>query len=368
MIKKFIFLLLLVFVTQPNALVFDIENEKTLNNTINHQIKDTFVFSGLAVYLNQLSYYVVDNTVKQIDPTNTEVITLNQNQWLAIVGRFNVLAIQANQASVSFVGEKLTLKLNGARPITHLLQKNQLDTINPELDQIRYQHLWYPFAQLAKLSETTMVFIKQALSTNWGVAILLFAVVVKLLLLPISILTVKYQRKVSEVSTKLEPILKKIKATHDGEEAHIRLMQAHKHLGVSPFYTLKPLMSTLIQIPVLIAVFNALGEMPQFNGVPFLWFNDLAYPDNLVNLPFTIPLLGDSLNLMPFLMLIVTVISTILFTNSKATNLEVTKQKRNLYLMGVVFFVLFYPFPSAMVMYWMFATLLQIIQQRFIRI
>lgn len=368
MLNRIVLIILFTTTTVSNAQSLTIENQKNLNDTINQQVRESFIFNGLAIYLNQLSYYLVDENIQPIDPTDKDTIILKQNQWFAIVGRFNVLVIQAKDTSVSFTNEKVSIKLNGSNVTSHLVKKDQLANIDPLLDQIRYQHLWYPFAQLAKLSEASIVFLKKTISQSWGLAILMFAVIVKLLLLPISLLTVKYQRKVSEVSTKLEPKLKEIKSKYDGEEAHNHLMQAHKDLGVSPFYAMKPMMSTLIQIPILIAVFNALGEMSQFSGVSFLWIKDLAYPENIMQFSVNTPLLGSSLNLLPFLMVLVTIISTILFSNSKATPTEMTKQKRNLYIMGFVFFILFYPFPAAMVMYWMFANVLQIIQQKFIKI
>jgi YidC/Oxa1 family membrane protein insertase len=145
-------------------------------------------------------------------------------------------------------------------------------------------------------------------------------------------------------------------------------MNAHKELGVSPFYTLKPMLGSLIQVPILIAVFNALGEMPQLDGESFLWIENLAYPDSIGHLPFAIPMFGDTISLLPFIMTAVTLYSTIIFRNRHAPEAEVKSQKRNLYLMAGAFFILFYPFPAAMVLYWTLANMLQTIQQQVIKI
>ena len=141
-------------------------------------------------------------------------------------------------------------------------------------------------------------------------------------------------------------------------------MAAHKELGVSPFYTLRPMLGSFIHIPIMIAIFNALGEMPQFAGQSFLWIKDLAYPDAIIQLLFTIPMFGDSINLLPFLMTIITVYSVIVFQNKYASEAEVKRQKRNLYFMAFAFFVLFYSFPAVMVLYWSLVNILQIIQQK----
>ena len=123
-----------------------------------------------------------------------------------------------------------------------------------------------------------------------------------------------------------------------------------------------------IQIPVWIAVFNALGEMPQLEGVHFLWIESLAHPDAIAALPFVIPFFGSSVNLLPLLMTAVTLASASLFQDRLAPQEELKKQKRNGYLMAFVFLVLFYPFPAAMVLYWTLSNALQIVQQRVIRV
>ena len=56
------------------------------------------------------------------------------------------------------------------------------------------------------------------------------------------------------------------------------------------------MLPTLIQIPVLIAAFNTLGEMPQIADASFLWIDDLAYPDTVAELPFVLKILLNLIN------------------------------------------------------------------------
>jgi len=170
------------------------------------------------------------------------------------------------------------------------------------------------------------------------------------------------------VQAVLAPEISHIKAHYRGEEAHNLILEAYKKYGVSPFYTLKPLLVSFLQVPILVAVFNALGEMPQFTGSSFLWITDLAYPDRVFLLPWQMPMFGDSFNVLPFVMSFVALFSTIIFQNQYAPTTEVKQQKRNLYLMVLVFFVLFYPFPAVMVLYWALANILQTVQQQIIKI
>jgi YidC/Oxa1 family membrane protein insertase len=354
--------------TNENGLIEGLK--KSPNALITERVQENFKFFGLASYYNNLNYFLVDkDSLKRVKQDN--LIVVRRGQWLAIVGRFNVLLVQAVGLAVHTEESKLIINnpevLNLPNNKVMLATKTTLALIAPELDQIRYSHLWEPLAWLTKLVEYILIAIHTHVISNWGLTIIMFSVLLKLVVFPVGVLTVRSQRRVSQVQALLAPQLIKIKENYDGEEAHNHLMAVYKKLGVSPFYTLKPMLFSLFQIPVLIAVFNALGEMPQLTE-PFLWMGNLAYPDAIKYLPHSIPLLGDSINLLPFFMTAVTLYSTIIFQNRHAPDSEIKRQKRNLYFMAVVFFVLFYPFPAVMVFYWTLANIMQTIQQQIIKI
>lgn len=342
-----------------------------LSLSLTAQIEERHTFYGLASYYNNVNYYIVSsNGFRRISAG--DAIDLKQDQWFAIVGRLNVGLIRAIGNPVYLDTSNLMNEKPSSRSelntFVRVVRKSELSSIAPELDQIRYAHLWGPLAWLAKVVETALVAIQSHIVSNWGFAVVIFSVLLKFLLLPLGVMTVRFQRRVSKVQAQLVMKLAEIKTNYDGEEAHNRLMMAHKNLGVSPFYTLKPMLGSLIQIPILIAVFNALGEMPQLDGQSFLWIENLAYPDAMGHLSFAIPMFGDTISLLPFIMTIVTLYSTIIFQNRHAAEVDVKRQKRNLYLMAAAFFVLFYPFPAVMVLYWVLANILQTIQQQIIKI
>jgi YidC/Oxa1 family membrane protein insertase len=372
--KSNITLLILLFITitgntsenNKQELTFDLNNTTTLNYLINNQVKEQYPFYGLATYLNQVQYYLVEeNTIHDLDRNNQDTIPLNSQQWLAVAGRSNVLLIKAGNAEISF-NENEQLSIQQVKPDgqSYLVKKEDLKAFAQELDQIRYNHLWAPFAFIAKLIESLLVFIQASTALSWGLSIVIFSLIIKLMMLPISLMTSKSQEKTSKITSQLQPQLKAIKSKYNGEIAHNKIMQAHKDLGVSPFYTLKPMMSFLIQIPILIAVFNVLGELPHLINEPFLWFDDLSKPDSLMTLSFHIPLLGTHFNLMPIVMTVITLLSTIFHTDKHASQEGNKKQKFKLYLMAAGFLLLFYPFPVAMVMYWALANFWQFGQQK----
>lgn len=246
---------------------------------------------------------------------------------------------------------------------------DELTPLLPEVqpDALSYQHLWGWLRPLARLAEAALYWL-HGLVSHWGIAIGLLALLVKLVLMPLTLWSNRLQRSVSRHQSELHPILAAIKREHDGEEAHNRIMAAYRERGITPFHTLKPMLSMLILIPVFIAVFNALGEMTGLRGAPLWWISDLSLPDRVASLPWRIPLLGDGLNLLPFVMTGLTVLSTLTYQNSAASSDELARQKRNLLWMAAAFLILFYPFPSAMVLYWAFVNLWHALGQRLIRL
>ena len=337
-------------------------------------VSDSYPFAGLAKFYNSSAQFYLRHDGR-VEYTDALPDSLALQDWWGWKGRYRIAVLSAPGATVLESAGTLELRWPVAAPVSLVIYLGKPGVIHDSgvipasgFDEVRYSHLWAWLGGLSRLVEWSLVSLNAALGVGWGIAILLLAVLVKLLLLPASMLTLRLQQDVSRYQSQLEPQLSRIKAECDGEDAHKRIMAAHSDLGITPFYTLKPLFASLIQIPFLVAIFNALGEMPQLQGADFLWIANLAYPDAVAPLPFDIPFFGDTLNLLPFVMTVVTLIATLCFSNAHAPAQELRRQKRNLLVMSVVFFVLFYPFPAAMVWYWTVANALQLLQQRLVRI
>jgi len=324
---------------------------------IDNFVRDKYQYSGLASYYADVAYFIVaKDQIKQL--SNHSVYIVPESGWLAAVGRFEVLLISSKNLSVQIKKNSPTdIVLGHIDPSelsAKIVTKSDLSLIAPELDALRYHQLWAPLAWLSKVVENSLVFIQTNIISYWGLAILLFSILLKIILTPLHILTIRVQQHTANISEQLSLKLRAIKSQYDGEEAHNLIMAEHKKLGVSPFYILKPLIVSLIQVPILIAVFNALGEMHQLQGHSLFWINDLSYPDSVGQLPFTIPFFGNNISLLPFIMSI----ATLVFAHITGLG-----RSMKLYLMTTVFFILFYPFPAAMLVYWTIVNALQAIHQ-----
>ena len=327
-------------------------------------VAETRRFHGLAHYLNGLRYFRVGaDGLAEMRPGETA--TLGDGDWFAAVGRFNVLAVRGQGAVIAIDQRSITLDApEGHAEVPGIVtSKPHLHALDPGLDRLRYAHLWAPLAALSRLVEAAIVLVERTVGAGWAVALVLFAVLVKLALLPVSLATASFQRQASAHRAALAPVLESIKREYRGEEAHNRIMAAHKARGITPFYTLKPTLGLFVLLPVLIAIFNALAEMPQFAGAGFLWIEDLAYPDDIFPLPATLPFLGDTFNLLPWLMALVSVAASLRFRDPHASPADLRRRRQGLLLMAAAFLVLFYPFPAAMVLYWLLNNLFQLVQQ-----
>jgi YidC/Oxa1 family membrane protein insertase len=333
---------------------------------INSSVKESFDFFGLATYFNDVNYFLVSDE-KIVNLREVDAITTTSGQWILAVGRFKVLAAMQEGLKIQLADSGLLLSQTKKAPSSSLnlwlLDKNKLSELSPHLNSIRYQHLWAPLAWLSRTVEAAIVVIHQ-MGASWGVSIILLSIFLKFFLFPLNLWTTKVQQASSKVQSSMEPELTIIKSKYDGEQAHNLIMQVYKDHGVSPFYAMKPILASFIQIPILIAVFNALGEMPQLDGESFLWIENLAQPDALFTGQYAISMLGNSFNALPIIMTFIAVASTIAFRNLHASPLELRRQKRNLYVMAAIFLILFYPFPAAMVLFWTTNNLIQIGQQK----
>ncbi len=187
---------------------------------------------------------------------------------------------------------------------------------------------------------------------NYGVAIILLSLSVKVLMFPLTHVADKWQAQVNATSSMLKPKLDEIKKNYKGEEAHNKILAVYKDHDISQFYTLRSLFGFLIQIPIFIAAFDMLAENFMLGQAAFLWIEDLGKPDSLFALPFTLPFFGGQFNLLPFAMTLLTILSAIVQEEADLTPDLMRQQRIKLFLMAVAFFLLFYTFPAGMVLYW----------------
>ncbi len=313
---------------------------------------------GFAGRSQQISIVRVDRAgVTSLDP-GADALPLASGDWSGVRNRFWALLVRTDAAAnvASAAPGSVTVRLGPERVhVFHFysgpIARGLLEATDPALGGLLFVQLWFWVRWIA----LGMLLLLNTLLTwvgNAGVSIVLLAVCVKLLMRPLSHTAERWQRGVNDTRSKLQPGIDEIKANFRGGERSQRLLELHREHGVSPFFGLKSMLGVLIQIPVFFAAYHVLDESFGLSNVGFLWIADLTEPDRFVVLPFAIPFFGDAINLLPFAMSAITILSSRLFDDGSLPAELLRKQRRSLYAMAFAFFVLFYSFPAGMVLYW----------------
>lgn len=202
----------------------------------------------------------------------------------------------------------------------------------------------------------------EAVTGNWGVAIIIVAVLVRMVTYPLARRAMVAQKRFNEINERLKPALKEIKREFKGGEQSERILALYKQHGVSPMAGVKPLLIVMLQLPVFVALFQILERAPDLHGASFLWVTDLSRPDRLFPLGFDVPWMGGYFCALPFLL----ALSVVLAGGLAPGGRHDSNRTRRLWVSGAMalaFFVGFYPFPAGLMIYWIANNLLQLLQQ-----
>jgi len=193
---------------------------------------------------------------------------------------------------------------------------------------------------------------------NYGIVLILFAFLIRIVTGPLMKKSAKSTQKMQMIQPKIKAVQAKFKS--DPTKMNAEVMKLYKLHGVNPVGGCLPM---LIQMPLLIALFSVFRNTIEFRGVPFFgWIADLSQPDVIFTLPFSIPIYGSGVAILPIVMGL-----TMFFQQKISTATADSSQKPMMYMMTGFFFLLFNGFPSGLNLYYAVSNILNIIQQKRIR-
>ncbi len=194
---------------------------------------------------------------------------------------------------------------------------------------------------------------------NYGWAIILMTLLLKFAFAPLTHMSYESMRKMQAIQPKLKSLQERYKK--DPTKMNREVMDLYKRNKVNPMGGCLPMVA---QIPVFIAFYQVLNETIELKGAPFImWIHDLAEPDKLFHLPFSLPVLGDAFNLLPLFMI------GSMFWQQKLTPQPgtSTEQAQAMQFMPLIFGFLFYKMPSGLVLYWFLNNILTVFHQLVIK-
>ena len=205
------------------------------------------------------------------------------------------------------------------------------------LADIFYNIIIFPIEQIISLS---FIFVFR-ISRNIGFSVLGVSFAFSIITLPLYLMVEKIQHAERDIQATMKPKIDVIKSVFFGNERFMRLTAYYRHNGYNPIYSLRSSLSVLVQVPFFIAAYHFLSHLELFHGVSFGPISNLALPDYL----FGIGML--KINILPIIMTIINWASSSVYTKGFSV-----RDKIQLYGMSLVFLVLLYNSPAALVIYW----------------
>jgi len=323
------------------------------------------LFAGPTAYVNGA---LVETKAKKL--TDGPVVLQGKVSWAGYVdnyfmtsvvpttGNANTVTVQGSeqQARTVIAEGAQTLPAHGAKSFAYTMyfgpKKLQiLQTAGHDLDQA-VNYGW--FDVLAKPMLWLLNFFYQYIG-NYGIAIILVTVLIKLTFWPITQKGMKSMKNMQKLQPKISKLKEKFK--NDPAKMNQEMMGLYKTYKVNPVGGCLPM---LIQIPFFFALYRVLMAAIELRHAPFmLWINDLSAPDRLgigVDIPY--------LHGIPILTLLMGA-SMYLQQKMSPTTAD-PAQARIMQFLPVIFTFMFINFASGLVLYWFINNLLSILQQQLI--
>ncbi len=221
------------------------------------------------------------------------------------------------------------------------------------------------YGWLTSISKVLLAFLNAVhrVIPNYGISIIILTIIIKAILFP---LTRKSQVSMFRMQ-QLQPMVSQLKEKykHDKQRMGKEQMLLFKKHGANPMSGCLPM---LLQLPVFFALFRTLQLSFEMRQAPFMfWINDLSRPDTLLLLPFTIPFLGNALNILPLIMTGASFAQMKLTPKAPAADSQAQAQQKMMSFMPIMFAFILYHMPSGLTVYWTTSTIFSIIESLVIR-
>ena len=192
---------------------------------------------------------------------------------------------------------------------------------------------------------------------NYGLIIIIFAFLIKLVTYPLSMASTKSMKKMSA----LQPALKELQEKYKDNPAKLQseLGRIYKEAGVNPIGGCLPV---VLQMPLLFAMFYVFRSSIQLRQHSFLWAKDLSVPDSILDFGFTIPMYGNHIAVFPILMA-VTVFMQQKITPTTQSN---EQMKVMMYMFPAMMLLFFNNMPAGLGLYYLMFNIFSVAQQFYI--
>jgi len=330
-------------------------------------IKDELTYYSAAVYQGEEKY---SPKTKPLGQEKTERM-LYPTDWVGVRTKYFFTALVPNEkapgaevlavedgSSKEFGVGLLFNTLSPFRSTLYLgpLEYSRIKALGNSLDQIM-NFGWAFIRPISKGVHWVLLFLHNYIP-NYGFVLLLFSVLIKIIVYPLTSKSLNSTRKMQAI----QPLLNELKEKYKNDQKKFAQaqMSLFKEHGVNPLSGCVPV---FLQMPLLFALFTVFRSSIELRGAPFiLWIQDLSRPDVVLDLGINLPLYGSGVAILPLLM----GLTMFLQMKSAPTGQGPGQQKFMMYFMNGFFILIFNQFPSGLVLYYTLFNVLTIIQQKYL--
>jgi YidC/Oxa1 family membrane protein insertase len=327
-----------------------------------------FTFTGPAVYTDAKKFQKVE--FKDIAKGSTSHEKTADNGWVAMVQHYFASAwlvnapgarefrsakVADNHYTVAMVlplGEVVPggSKVHESTLFAGPQEENKLAALAPGLELVK-DYGW--FTVLSKPLFWLLDKLHNLLG-NWGWAIVALVVLLKIAFYWLNASAYRSMGKMKALAPRVEEL--KTRYKDKPQEMQQAMMRIYKEEKVNPLGGCLPI---FVQMPFFIALYWVLLSSVEMRGAPWVgWITDLAQPDSLFGV---IPWLNMPVGPLPILMTASSLFQV--WLNPAPTD---PMQAKLMWMMPLIFGIMFFFFPSGLVLYWLTNNILSIAQQWFI--
>ncbi|WP_300559204.1 membrane protein insertase YidC [Limnohabitans sp. Rim8] len=313
-----------------------------------------FTFTGPAVYTEAKKYQKLE--FSDIEKNKVEFEKSSPNGYVAMVQHYFASAwllpegiqrenfarkVDTNLYAVGMITPFAELAPGQTRSLSNQLfsgpqEEKVLEALTPGLDLVK------DYGWLAMLSKPLYWLLDQLHSVlqNWGWSIVALVLLIKIAFYWLNAKAYSSMAKMKAINPKIMEMRERLK--NNPQQMQQEMMRIYREEKVNPMGGCFPIM---VQIPVFIALYWVLLSSVEMRNAPWLgWIQDLAAPD-----PYYI---------LPLIMTLTTLLQTAL--NPAPPD---PMQAKLMWMMPLIFSVMFFFFPSGLVLYWITNNILSIAQQ-----
>ncbi len=332
---------------------------------------------------SSVNYYLTDGSFNDVGVNSNDLeqeVLADSIRWISLKQKFFTIALISNTPfqgaaiSTQVVSEldttvvkdlEMALNINQESLVTegftfffgpnsYQLMKKVTEGFSKNVDLG-----WSVFALFNKWLIIPVFSFLEGYIASYGIIIIILAFFIKIILSPVSYKSYLSMAKMKVLKPQLDEI--KSKFGDDMQKAQAAQMELYGKVGVNPLSGCIPM---LLQMPILLAMFNFFPNSIELRQASFLWADDLSSYDSILSLPFDIPFYGAHVSLFTLLMAASTYLATI--QNQQMTTMQ-GPMKSMQYLMPFMMIFFFNKFASGLTFYYFVLNILNFGQQLIIK-